>query len=458
MKNSFLFSAAVLCTTFVSQSTFAQNDSNDIRKQAHEEKINEWIQDRVIKGKQAKEILSGEKPGIENKVSVDESVALNFQIERSQSSIHSNTESFAKASYYNNPLQIMHTFGKGEAPGNLTVSPDNRVFMSLHQFYSPEHKVVEVMPNGDLVPYPNEEWNAGFDEDNSLGTFNGVLGIQCDRRGILWLLDRAPGPGESGKLVAWDTTKEKLHRVIRLRQPDIAEQPFLNDLAVDRTHNAIYITDTATPEDAALVVVDLTTGYVRRVLEGSEFTVPEDIDMVIDDRTIMMGGESARIGANPITVDPTNEWVYFGPMSGTKLYRIRTTDLLDWELDDRDLERRVEIYGIKPICDGITVDNRGNVYISSITENAISVLSPNMNIHMVEVNGDEMELPFAVHIYKDERLSWPDAFAISPEDEILVAVNQLHRSAPLSGTGEDISNGEYYILKFESPFAAVEGR
>jgi hypothetical protein len=67
-----------------------------------------------------------------------------------------------------------------EAPGNITVTVDGRIIMSLHQFYDPKRSVVELTEGGTLVPFPNEELNtrmpgAGIHLDS-------VLGIRSDDR------------------------------------------------------------------------------------------------------------------------------------------------------------------------------------------------------------------------------------------------------------------------------------
>ena len=327
-------------------------------------------------------------------------------------------------------VEIVAEFPAEHPPGNIAVTPDARLIMSQHQFYGAPLRVVEVLDDGSVVPFPNEAWSS---EPNAKGVgLNAVLGLRSDREGVVWMLDRSAGEGQPGKLVGWDTKSDELDRVIYLPQPIIAESPFLNDLAVDRQHNAIYITDTAGGDDSALIVVDLYTGFSRRVLQGDISTRPEDIPLIVDERLINSGGEPARIGVNPITIDPDNEWVYYGPMSGRSLYRIATEDLLDESLTDEELAARVERYGDKPICDGITIDGAGNVYITSITNNAIGV---------VDQTGEYRTL------YQDDLLNWTDGMAFGPDDYIYVTVSQLHNSSPLNN-GKNDSNPPFHLVRF----------
>ncbi len=341
----------------------------------------------------------------------------------------------------NDALEIVAEFAAEHPPGNIAITPDNRLIMSQHQFYGAPLRVVEVLSDGSVIPFPNEAWSSQPNQ-NGVG-LNTVLGLRSDHDGVVWMLDQSTGEGQPGKIVGWDTENEELYQVIYLPQPIIADDSFLNDLAVDLDHNAIYVTDTASGDNSALIVVDLNTGFSRRVLEGDISTRPEDIPLIINERIINMGGEPAKIGANPITVDPNNEWVYYAPMSGTSLYRVSTEDLLDESLSESELSSRVQRYGDKPICDGITVDNAGNVYLTSITDNAIGV---------VDETGAYQTL------YQDEKLlSWTDGMAFSPDNYVYVTVSQLQNSPPLNN-GENDFQPPFYIVRFPALASGAVGR
>lgn len=335
--------------------------------------------------------------------------------------------------------ETVFSFGAEAPPGNIAIGPDGRMFMSLHAFYGPALRVVEVGGDGSVSPYPNAAW-ANAPSGGGPG-LNGVLGLRADREGILWMLDGAT-EDRAGRIVGWNTQTETLHKIIYLAPPVTRPDSFLNDLAVDRENEAIYIADPASPGTAALIVVDLTTGQARRVLEGSRFTRPEDIDMVIDGQVIALGGAPARVGVNPITVDPSDTWVYFGPMTGRSLYRLRTADLLDESLSAAELEGRVERYGDKPLSDGSTVDGGGNVYITSITDDSIGVVRPDGTYEV---------------LFSRDDMSWPDGFAYGPDNKIYVTVNELHRS-PVLNAGENAAKGEFKIIRFDPLVPGASGR
>jgi hypothetical protein len=59
--------------------------------------------------------------------------------------------------------------------------------------------VVEVMEDGSTRPFPNEEWSTAPDEAG-VG-LSAVIGVQSDRRGVVWIMDMGDG-GLPPKLVA----------------------------------------------------------------------------------------------------------------------------------------------------------------------------------------------------------------------------------------------------------------
>lgn len=343
-----------------------------------------------------------------------------------------------------NDLEVVAELPSGVEVGNVAVTQTGRIFASVHNFYGGPIRAVEILADDEWQIYPNPDWgDEPADAGQDWAGLNNTLGIQANGSGVIWFLDNPSMDFPTGRLVGWDTQLDRLHQVIYLPQPVITDSPFLNDLAVDPKHNAIYISDTAEGSEAALIVVDLDTGLARRVLQGHDSVVSETIDMIIDDRTITLGGEPARIGVNPITIDPAYDWVYYGAMNGTQIYRIRTQDLLDHTLSDEELGERVETYAEKPISDGITIDSAGQVYITDITANAIGVTDP--------------EEGYRVLYQDDDLLSWADGLSVGPDDFIYVTVNQLHRS-PVLNQGEDISEPPYRILRFPSLSPSSVGR
>jgi len=329
-----------------------------------------------------------------------------------------------------------------EAPGNITVTPDGRIILSMHPFFKPQWRVAE-WTDGGLRPFPDARIAEGSDPDVPLYS---VLGIRSDSHGIVWMLDNGRRGVAPPRLVAWDTRRDALHAVIPLSDPVTPPDTFVNDLAIDETHNRIFIADPAGGGNAALIVVDVNSGSARRVLQGDRSVTPEDLDLVVDGRPLEMRQPDGtvrrpRVGVNPIALDADDAWLYYGPMSGTSLYRVRVADLLDASLDSAALAARVERYGRKPVCDGISIDRAGNVYVTDIGNNAIGVIT----------HGE-----YRIYL-QDPRLSWPDAFSFGPDGRLYTVANQLQRSALLNG-GVSTAAPPYYLFSLPPLADGVSGR
>jgi sugar lactone lactonase YvrE len=340
-------------------------------------------------------------------------------------------------------FDIVARLDKG--PGNVTVTDDKRIIMSLHQFYAPKYTVVELKKDQSLVPFPNNELSSH--ESQASLKLDSVLGIRSDKNGIVWMLDNGMRSTVTPKLVGWDIKTNKLHQEIKLPVPISAKDSFVNDFAVDTKHNHIFISDPAGGANAAIIVVNLKTGATRRVLEGDKSVIPENIDLIIDNMPIQIKDKSGKLfrphlGVNPITEDLDNEWVYYGPMSGHSLYRIKADDLADEKLDAKTLASRVQRYSDKPICDGITIDKANNIYLGELAENAIGVITTDRNYQ---------------HLAQSPELSWVDSFSFGPEGKLYAVVNRLHQSEVLNG-GVSKSKPPYYLIEIRALAAGLPGR
>lgn len=329
-------------------------------------------------------------------------------------------------------LSVVAALDKG--PGNLTITPSGELIISLHQFYNHELRVARVANYAQITPYAEA---AGV---------NSVLGLQADVNGIVWLLDNALRNGDKRRLVGWHDAENRVVVDIDLTSVTHSDS-FLNDLAVDPSNDTVYIADPASGENAAIIVVNISRGIARRVLEGHNSVKPEDLDLIIDNMPVRIRNKTGReirprIGINPIALDKDGKWLYYGPMHGHSMYRIKTKELRNEKLALSSLSGRVDRWSEKPICDGISIDNAGNIYLGDLANNAVGVIGQD-RLYRV--------------LIADPRLSWVDAFSFGPNNFLYLVANQLHRSKILNG-GELKTELPYLILKFEALSEGTIGR
>jgi len=346
-------------------------------------------------------------------------------------------------------LEVVARFEK-TPPGNPAVTPEGRLFVSQHPFGGPQLAVVEVLPDGTTRPYPSEQWARAPGPDGvGLQT---VIGVESDKNGVLWILDNGKGGGQGAKLVAWDTRGEKLVRSYPLPPPAAAANSFLQDLVVDPDRGVAVLSDMGRGDLVgenmpALVVVDLKTGEGRRVLQGHPSLQPEEVSMMVENRRITVADKQGkqvepRLGLNPITLDPKNEWLYFGSMHGRTVWRVKLEDVVDPKLSAEELGKRVRKYGEKAVSDGISVDSAGNVYVTDLGASAIGVTKPDGS--------------YGVHV-KDELLNWPDGMSYGPDGYFYVTVNQLHRHAALN-QGNSTVQPPFLLVRFKPLAPSAVGR
>jgi len=316
-----------------------------------------------------------------------------------------------------------------QGPGNITVTPDGEILVSLHQFFGHEMRVARVAADGSLTEFAGP---AGLDS---------VLGLQADAHGVVWLLDNAMRGNGKRRLVGWHAVADRSVTDIDLSVASV-DGSFLNDLAVDSDKRFAYVADPAGGEDAAIIVVDLAAGEARRVLQGHLSVTPSVTDLVIDGTPVQIRRDDGstfrpRVGVNPIALDRAGEWLYYGPMHGYTMYRVRTADLRNPDLSDATLGERVEPWAGRPISDGISIDDEGHLYLGDLSRNAIGVIGPDRRYRQ---------------FLSDPRLSWIDAFSFGPDGWLYAVANQLHRTTVLNN-GTAATRPPYLVIRFR-PFAS----
>ena len=334
-----------------------------------------------------------------------------------------------------NSTAIEEVLAYPEPVGNVAVSADGRIFFTVHPESRPEGNRLLEYVNAAAVPYP--------DISSQLTLFDTVLGVVVDRQNRLWTIDHGNHGLRTPRLLAFDLETGGLIHDERFPSQIAPKGSLLSDLQVSADGRTIIITDASYwRKRPAIIVYDIATGSTRRVLDGDKSVSAEPYIIRSQDRNMsFLGGlVSLRGGIDGIALGP--KWLYYGAISGSGLYRVRLSDLLNESLPEVQLSRRVERYATKPLSNGLSVDIEGNVYITDIEHNAIDVV------------GADRELRTLV---RSDMIRWPDALSFGPDGWIYVSDSALSELV-LQPREHIEAHQPYRIFRFRPGAMGVPGQ
>jgi sugar lactone lactonase YvrE len=322
-----------------------------------------------------------------------------------------------------------------EPIGNVAVDRTGRVFFSVHPEARPTgNKLLEFI-DGAAVPFP--------DGASQKKLFDSVLGVAIDRFDRLWTIDHGNHGLRTPRLLAFDLTTGELIHDERFDEDVAPKGSFLQDLQVSPDGRTVVIADTSFWRKApALIVYDIETATARRVLER-HYSVSAENYLIYNEQKPMsfLGGiVSLRGGVDGIALG--HDWLYYAALNGSSLYRVSLRDLRNTTIPNSQLAARIERYSSKPLSDGLSIDDDGNVFVTDVEHRAIFIV------------GADRE---ARTLVRSQRLRWPDALSFGPDGWLYVADSALS-DVVLKSRDHIDSAGPYRIYRFQPGTTGTPGQ
>jgi len=324
-----------------------------------------------------------------------------------------------------------------EPIGNVAVSSDGRIFFTVHPESRPQGNKLLEWVAGAALPYPSGSVQPHL--------FNTVLGITIDQQQRLWSIDHGrQGFGEP-RLLAFDLRTGELVHDYKFTKEIAPLGSFLQDIRVSPDGRNVIISDgSILRKNPALIVYDVPTRNARRILEEHESVIAENllIQNSIKDLSFFGGLFTLKGGVNGIAIDPKNEWLYFAAINNGGLYRIRMEHVVDALLPKNELHSLVERYSDKPLSDGLSVDLDGNIYVTDVEHNAISIVSNDRQPQTLMRSSD---------------IRWASAISFGPGGYLYVADSAFPEL--LLQTKEHIdTQGPFSIFRIKTGHAGTPGQ
>ncbi|KXV71224.1 gluconolactonase [Acetobacter cerevisiae] len=319
--------------------------------------------------------------------------------------------------------------------------PDGRIVLSLPTS-AQRHKgpVLVTWTQGQLTPFPSKA---------AQSRIISPLGMTVDANGQLWLLDEGVRAGSKAKakpaLLHIDPKTNRIVRRYAFGAPAVRPDSHVNDVRVDLTHGSAgtaFVSDTSQTTHPALLVVDLASGKVRRILEETVSVSPvPGFVMEADGRLGRYDAEHPTVpqgGVDGVALSADSTRLYWSPLSSRRLYSAPTAVLADPNAPEATLEAAVKDEGEVGIMDGMMTAPDGSLYVTDIERHAVVRRAPDGSLSLVA---------------QDARLIAPDSMAFDG-NTILLTVGQWAR-LPDFHNGKDMQERPYILVRITPPEVAA---
>ncbi|NHT77092.1 gluconolactonase [Rhizobiaceae bacterium CRRU44] len=323
----------------------------------------------------------------------------------------------------------------------VTVSEDNRIFVNFPRWSEDVPvSVAEVMRDGTIKPYPNDEWNAWRNARMSEVTpgdhFVSVQSVVADGKGSLWVVDPAAPNTEKTvkdgpKLVQIDLKTNSVKKVYPFAADVAGPASYMNDVRLSPDGKFAYLTDSGVP--GGLVVVDLNAGKAWRVLSDDATTQMEKDAVVMTDGKPLKrpDGRQPMFNADGLALSNDGATLYWQAVTAKTMYRIDASLLQQAGTNPDAAKGKAEKFATTEPVDGLWTGKDDSIYLSAVGADAVKLLKQDGKIETV---------------LTDSRLRWPDTFSQGPDGFIYVTASHIQDSPWFHPSGW--ANKDFTLFRF----------
>lgn len=331
-------------------------------------------------------------------------------------------------------LEEFASFGWGNQPTGVAASSSGRVFVNFPRWFKNHTapSVAEVV-DGQMVPYPDKQWNSWKEGKDPSSMFVCVQSVFVDHMDRLWVLDPAAAflgnVSGSAKLIHINLTTNQVVRSYELPSTVAPWHAYVNDVRISEDGRYAFLSDSNL---GGIDILDLETGSARRLLSDHPSTHAEPgVVTSVEGKLMYMGpGVAATFQSDGIAVlhDGATEYLYYHAVTAYTLYRLPVRSLVNTSLSDEQLSSMIETVAASGIHDGMlasTVRRNGHaaLFMTAIEKDGIDFMC---------IGGATEVLPLVA----DSRLQWPDSMAINAvngKSYLYVTASQVNTSPFILG-------------------------
>ena len=334
------------------------------------------------------------------------------------------------------PTSTLEQVAQYEMQGTgVACSRDGRIFICFPRWEQDVPVSVAELRNGQLIPYPNTEWNAWRNAQplSAKDHFVCVQSVTVDPQGFLWILDPA-APGlefiipDGPKMLKVDLRTNQIVQAIHFGTDAAPQGSYLNDVRVSPDGRWAYLTDSGAT--GALVVVDLHAGRPMRLLAGDPSTQAESgVKVAVNGRELRRpDGRGVKFSADSLALTTDGKALYWQALTGHTLYAADTASL-------QGGQPKVRAVSSTMVADGYWIARDGRFYTTSPEDNSVKLRRPDHSLQ---------------NVVQDERLLWPDSMAEMADGSLLVTASDIQDMAMWHDKGSTRTQ-PYRLFRFKPP-------